>query len=269
MKRTDIERVIKQGSVRQKIKLYMTDIALLNVDWDSLDYEIKGKGASKEVNIKGTSLLTVKERQLLWSSIKEPKDIKYYNELIKFNQSFLLFKDKFSIDLMKLYALFSMILVSHESKIRREENRDIVNDILDLIPDKTTREKALNKAIELTKGEGGRAYQEKGHPKYLDIDSSLWWTEIKKPTEAAIETAKTCKLYVLMFNTILANNLPLKPYKDWVKFQEKKLKDVITSIYEYTVLEDCPPDFPKIELYEEIEATITDEDVEDFKKAGR
>ena len=32
MKRTDIERIIKQGSVRQKIKLYMTDIALVNVE---------------------------------------------------------------------------------------------------------------------------------------------------------------------------------------------------------------------------------------------
>ena len=42
MKRTDIERILKQGSVKQKIKLYMTDIALVNVNWDNLDYEIKG-----------------------------------------------------------------------------------------------------------------------------------------------------------------------------------------------------------------------------------
>ena len=33
-------------------------------------------------------------------------------------------------------------------------------------------------------------------------------------------------------------------------------------------LEDTPPDFPKIELYEEIEAQITEEDVEDFKSSG-
>lgn len=264
MKRTDIERIIKGGSVRQKIKLYMTDIALVNVDWNNLDYEIKGK----ELNIKGTKLLSEKERELLWSSIKDPKDIKYYNDLRTWNGAFLMFKEKFSIDLMKLQALFYLISVSNGEEIERSKCRDVVNEILDLIPDKKTREKALNKAIELTKGDGGREYQEKGYPKYLDIDRSLWWTEIRRPTEIAIATAKSCKEYIIMFKTVLTNNLPLKPYKDWVEVKEKHLKSLITAIYETTILEDTPPDFPKIELYEEIEAQITEEDVEDFKSSG-
>lgn len=264
MKRTDIERIIKGGSVRQKIKLYMTDIALVNVDWNNLDYEIKGK----ELNIKGTNLLSEKERELLWSSIKDPKDVKYYNDLRTWNGAFLMFKEKFSIDLMKLQAIYYLISVSNGEEIERSKCRDVVNEILDLIPDKKTREKALNKAIELTKGDGGREYQEKGYPKYLDIDRSLWWTEIRRPTEIAIATAKGCKEYILMFKTVLANNLPLKPYKDWVEAQEKHLKTLITAIYETTILEDTPPDFPKIELYEEIEAQITEEDVEDFKSSG-
>lgn len=264
MKRTDIERIIKGGSVRQKIKLYMTDIALLNVDWNNLDYEIKGK----ELNIKGTKLLSDKERELLWSSIKDPKDIKYYNDLRTWNGAFLMFKEKFSIDLMKLQALFYLISVSNGEEIERSKCRDVVNEMLDLIPDKKTRDKALNKAIELTKGDGGREYQEKGYPKYLDIDRSLWWTEIKRPTEIAIATAKSCKEFIIMFRTVLANNLPLKPYKDWVEAQEKHLKTLITTIYETTILEDTPPDFPKINLYEEIEVQITEEDVEDFKSSG-
>ena len=264
MKRTDIERIIKGGSVRQKIKLYMTDIALVNIDWNNLDYEIKGK----ELNIKGTKLLSDKERELLWSSIKEPKDVKYYNDLRTWNGAFLMFKEKFSIDLMKLQAIFYLISVSNGEEIERSKCRDVVNEILDLIPDKKTREKALNKAIELTKGDGGREYQEKGYPKYLDIDRSLWWTEIRRPTEIAIATAKSCKEFIVMFKTVLTNNLPLKPYKDWVEAQEKHLKMLITAIYKTTILEDTPPDFPKIELYEEIEAQITEEDVEDFKSSG-
>ena len=264
MKRTDIERIIKGGSVRQKIKLYMTDIALVNIDWNNLDYEIKGK----ELNIKGTKLLSDKERELLWSSIKEPKDVKYYNDLRTWNGAFLMFKEKFSIDLMKLQAIFYLISVSNGEEIERSKCRDVVNEILDLIPDKKTREKALNKAIELTKGDGGREYQEKGYPKHLDIDRSLWWTEIRRPTEIAIATAKSCKEFIVMFKTVLTNNLPLKPYKDWVEAQEKRLKTLITAIYETTILEDTPPDFPKIELYEEIEAQITEEDVEDFKSSG-
>lgn len=265
MRSTDIERIIKQGSVRQKIKLYLTDIALFNVDWNNLDYEIKGK----ELNIKGTKLLSNKERELLWGSIKDPKDVKYYNELRTWNGAFLMFKEKFSIELMKLQAIFYLINVSNKEEIERSKSKDLVNEILDLIPDIKTREKALNKAIELTKGDGGREYQEKGHPKYLDIGRSIFWAEIRRPTEIAIATAKSCKEYLVMFKAVLVNNLPLKPYRDWVEAQEKHLKTLITGIYETTILEDTPPDFPKIERYEEIEAQITDEDVEDFKNAGR
>lgn len=265
MKRTDIERILKQGSVRQKIKLYMTDIALLNVDWNNLDYELKGK----DLNIKGTKLLSNKERELIWSSIKDPKDIKYYNELRTWNRSFLMFKDKFSIDLMKLQALFYLINVSSSEIRERNKCRYLVNEILDLIDEDTTRERALNKAIELTKEDGGKEYQEKGCYKYLDIDGSLFWAEIRKPTKTAIATAKHCKEYIVMFRTFLAFHLPLKPYRDWVKAQEKHLSNLITAIYETTVNEDTPPDFPKIERYEVIEAQITDEDIEDFMNAGR
>ncbi len=264
MKRTDIERILKQGSVKQKIKLYMTDIALLNVDFNNLDYEIKGE----DFNIKGSKLLSKKERDLLWSSIKEPKDIEYYNELRTWNGAFLMFKDRLSIDLMRLKAIAFAINGFNIEEIKRAEGRDLVNEILDLIPDKKTREKVLNKAIELTKRDGGRQYQEKGHPKYLDIDRSIWWTDIKSPTETAIEAAKSCKLYIEMFKRILTNHLPLKPYKDWVEAQEKHLNKLITAIHEITILEDTPTDFPKIELYQEIMVDITDEDIEDFKNAG-
>ena len=264
MKRTDIERILKQGSVRQKIKLYMTDIALLNVDFNNLDYEIKGE----DFNIKGSKLLSKKEHELLWSSIKEPKDVEYYNELRTWNGAFLMFKERLSIDLMRLEAFYFLISGFNTEEIKRAEGRDLVNEILDLIPDKKTREKVLNKAIELTKGDGGREYQEKGHPKYLDIDRSIWWTEVKRPTEIAIEAAKSCKLYIVMFKKILTNSLPLKPYKDWVGAQEKHLNKLITAIHEITILEDTPTDFPKIELYQEIIVEVTDEDIQDFKNAG-
>ncbi len=242
----------------------MTDIALVNVDWNNLDYEINGK----DVHIKGTKLLSERERELLWSSIKDPKDVKYYNELRTWNGAFLMFKDRFSIDLIKLQAIFYLISVSTGEEIERSKSRDLVNEILDLIPDKKTREKALNIAIERTKGDGGREYQEKGSPKYLDIDRSMFWYEIRKPTEIAIATAKSCKEYVVMFKTILDNNLPLKPYRDWVEAQEKYLKTLITALHNTTILKDTPTDFPKIELYQEIVAEITEEDIEDFKNAG-
>jgi hypothetical protein len=266
MKKTDIERILKQGSVKQKIKLYMTDCAYFNIKGQqSIDFELFEK---QQILKSKDELLTDKERDMLLSSIKEAKDIEYYNNLRIYNTAFLTFKDKFSIDLMRLQAVFYLISISNGEEIKRGESKELVNDILDLIPDKKNREKALNKAIELTKGDGGIEYQKKGYPKYLDINRSIFWNEIKHPTEIAIATAKSCKEYLIMFKTVLNNNLPLKPYKDWIEIQEKKLNTLITAINQITILEDTPTDFPKIELYQEIKAEVTDEDIEDFKNAG-
>ena len=82
MKKTDIERVIKQGSIRQKIKLYMTDSAYRNIEFA---YNEEG------------GLLSDKERDIIWSSIKDPQDIKYYEDLRTKNKAFLLFQSRVTI----------------------------------------------------------------------------------------------------------------------------------------------------------------------------
>jgi hypothetical protein len=266
MKKTDIERILKQGSIKQKIKLLMTDVAYFNTKGlQSIDIKLFSE---QQIIRAKDEILTDKERDILFNSIKDPKDIEYYNNLRLFNSSFLYFKDKFSIDLIRLQALYYLISISYGEEMKRHENKEVVNEILDLIPDKKIREKALNKAIELTKGEGGIEYQKKGYPKYLDINRSMFWDEIKQPTENAIVNAKMCKEYIITFKTVLVNNLPLKPYKEWVEIQEQTLIRLITLIHKITILEDTPKDFPKIELYDEIKAEVTDEDIEDFKNAG-
>ena len=265
MKTRDIGLILKQGSVKQKIKLYMTDIALSNVHISHLNAELK----EGNLIVKGTKLLSNTEKNLLWSSIKTPKDIKYYNELRLYNAAFLHFKDKFSIDLMKVQALYYLISRINETGIKREQTQELVNDILDLIPDKQTREKVFKKALEHTKDYGGREYQkETGFSNYLEVDSFIFWDEVKHSVELAIANAKGCKEYILMFKNILDNKLPLKPYKEWLQAQEKHLAQLIELIHTLTTCEDAPPDFPKIELYQEIKVEITEEDIEDFKNAG-
>jgi len=264
MKRTDIEKILKQGSVRQKIKLYLTDIALANVCENCLDIDLDGK----EPKIKGTTLLRAEERDLLWRSIKLPKDVEYYEKLCKVNEAFLFFKERFNFELMRLKALFFMISTTQGETREREKAQDLVNELLDLYPDKLSRDKALKSAIAVYEGDGGMEYQEKSFPKYLYIDRSLFWMEIRKKTEMAIDSAECCKEYIVIFKRILEEELPLKPYKDWVREREKALINTIQAIRKATVLEDMPQDFPKIKLYQEIEIELTDEDKENFLKAG-
>ena len=128
MKNTEIERILKQGSVRQKRKLYITDIALCNVDLNNIKFTyIDG-----EMDIKGTPLLTVKESDLLWSSIKDPKDVEYYNELRKWNQAFLLFKEKLTIVNVKLLAVMLHLSKEFDWFNANSNNAKLIKHLLDI-----------------------------------------------------------------------------------------------------------------------------------------
>ena len=265
MRRNDIQRVLKSGSVRQKIKLYLTDIALLQVDLNNLDYDTKGGG----LNIKGTTLLSSKERDLLWESIKEPKDIRYYNDLLKWNKSFLFWKDKLSLNIAKLQSCHHLIYIEYKEDIERHKGRDLVNDLLDLYPDEKSRKAALKHALKETKRDGGKVYQEEGYPQYLDFEPSMRWDEIKRYTEMARQYSTYCKSLIDMNKIILSKKLPLQPYRDWNKAQEKRLKKTIEAIRDLTLLDEMPKDLPRMESYEEIGGgEFTAEDIEDFKTAG-
>ena len=262
MTKKDIDRILKQGSVRQKIKLYMTDTALTNISSNHLEIDPNNK------DIIGTKLLTNKQREILWDSIKEPKDVKYYEDLRIWNKSFILFKDKFTIDLVKLQATYYLISISYGEQFERDKSIDLVNDLLELYPDEKNREKAFKLALNKIKGDGGIVCQEENHPKYLDLDKTIYWEEIKLNTKQAIKLAESCKEYISMFKVLINKNLPLKPYKDWIIKEEKFLKNLIKAIYTITVEDNPPTDFPKIKLYEKINTDITEEDLKDVKNAG-
>jgi hypothetical protein len=69
-----------------------------------------------------------------------------------------------------------------------------------------------------------------------------------------------------MFKRILSKDLPIKPYREWVKAEENGLRILTESIYLLTTtVENKPEDFPIILKYEEVDVDVTDEDVTAFK----
>jgi hypothetical protein len=265
MKKTDIERILKQGSVRQKIKLYMTDTALFNVELNTFSIEAKEEGG---LRLK-SPLLTDKEKDLLWSSIKEPKDIEYYENMRKLNQVFIMFKDKLSIANSNLLAIYMVIETAHTEYSTNQVNSEIINDLLELYPDKKTRAEAYKIALEKTKGWGGKKYRKKGYPTYIEVDENFYFNTVGKYISTANKVAKDAKDYIVMFKRILAKDLPLQPYKDWVKKQEERLIDTLRSGYEITSgMDGYPTNNPKLLQYEEIGVNITQEDIDDFKNSG-
>jgi hypothetical protein len=247
MKKTDIERILKQGSVRQKIKLYMTDSALFNVELHTFNIEAK---EDEGLSIK-SPLLTDTERDFLWRSIKEPKDIKYYEKLRTLNSVFLYFKDKLSIENIKLGAAMFFLHSYVSEYTANAKNAEVINDLLELYPDKKSKEAAHKLALEKTKDWRGKVYQEINFPKYIEI--------------AVNKNAKIAKEYITMFKLILSKELPIQPYKDWVKKEEDITIDTLNKIYDIT--SGGKSGGSGILKYNEIEVEITQEDVEDFKSS--
>lgn len=270
MRKTDIEKILKQGSVRQKIKLYMTDSAMFNVDMNHLDGDIDESG---KLNIRGSKLLSERERNLLWESIKEPKDVEYYNNMRTINKAFVFFKEQLSKDKYHIALLISFLTKTFSNIKSLIDVSDAVNELLDFYPDKKSREKAIKHTLKEWKEAGGRIQQEPKGPPYFDINTEELYVEADKEIELINKKAESIKQLIYAMKKVLSKDLPLQPYKDWLKKQEEDVIRFLESAYGMTTKEDSE-DFSlgdrvkDIVRYQYIETKVTEEDLEDFKEAG-
>ena len=138
MKKTDIERIIKQGSMKQKIKLYFTDVAYFNtIGINSSSFVDAGDTTRLETPNK---ILTAKEKDIIYNSIKDPKDIKYYGDLRIWNKAFLMFKPHITLFTKDLKYLTARISESVGISAMSLTMGETINDLIELVEDKKLRE---------------------------------------------------------------------------------------------------------------------------------
>jgi hypothetical protein len=272
MKKTDIELIIKKGSIRQKIKLYFTDIAYFNIKGVATA-DFKGSGDNFRVELRDR-ILTDKERDLIFNSIKDPKDVRYYNEMITWNRAFLLFRDSLTAD--KNYFKYIRAYIYGHSIGNNTQHSfiDVINNIFEEIKDEKLREKLVNKAVKELKPFNAYKYQEKGLLPYIDVK----YYDFDKLVDIIIvlnNKTKETKEYIETLKTFLNKQLPLQPYKEFLKYEEDKIKVEIEQCKKYTekfiLTESFTDELKKINIlrWDEVEVKVTDEDIEDIKNAGR
>jgi hypothetical protein len=299
MKKTDIERIIKQGSTKQKIKLYFTDIAYFNtVGQYTADLISSGDTATLNIPDK---ILTDKERDIIFNSIKEPKDIKYWEELRTWNKAFLMFKPTITTYTKNFDLLTAQLSKFTVVRLLHKIYEEAINDILGEVGERKLRETLVKKALESLEDFSAMKYQEKGFLPFItipeaNIDGKIWLL-----IEMLNEKIKEAKEYINTINKFLNKQLPLQPYKQFVKKEEDKIKanieecrklidnytsgrsieDLIDKTVDVSTKKKARGDKDKeleIELQEErftilrwedIEVEVTDEDIEDIKNAGR
>jgi hypothetical protein len=213
MTKKDIERIIKQGTVKQQMKLYMTDVAMFNLSYNREE-----------------ALLTDKERDLIWNNIKTEKDIKQYEELRKWNNLFTIYKPHLENSVTKLRGSFSLLWSLSVKLAVMEDLKEVSNEIINLIEEPKLRDKALKLAIKRTEKHGGYEYKEEGFNGWLDLDYNEEKEFVKTLEKRINKDLKAVKLIEGMLTLILTKHLPLKPYKDWIKEQIKAVNEGVKVI---------------------------------------
>ena len=286
MRKTDIERIIKQGSTRQKIKLYFTDVAYFNTK-GMAQAELKGSGDSIRLESKD-QILTDKERDLIFNSIKEPKDIKYWEELRTWNKAFLMFKPTITTYTKNFDYLTAQLSKYTVVRLLHKGYEDSINDILEVVEDEKLRETLVETALKSLNKFDAIRYQEEGFLPFIkipeaNIDGKVWLL-----IEVLNEKIKEAKEYIEGIRVFLNKQLPLQPYKEFLKEAEDKIKGEIEEcrglIEAFTVgrtietpLDKAIEVTPGLELpderfsilrWEDVDVEVTDEDMEDIKRAG-
>lgn len=286
MRKTDIERIIKQGSTRQKIKLYFTDVAYFNTK-GMAQAELKGSGDNLRLELKD-KILTDKERDLIFNSIKEPKDIKYWEELRTWNRAFLMFKPTITTYTKNFDYLTAQLSKYTVVKLLHKGYEDSINDILEVVEDEKLRETLVETALKSLNKFDAIRYQEEGFLPFIEIPEANIDGKVGLLIEVLNEKIKEAKEYIEAIRTFLNKQLPLQPYKEFLKKAEDKIKGEIEEcrglIETFTLgrtietpLDKAIEVTPGLELpderfsilrWEDVEVEVEDEDIEDIKRAG-
>jgi len=286
MKQTDIERVIKQGSIKQKIKLYFTDVAYFNTVGIKTA-QIKGSGDSLRLETKDR-ILTDKERDLIFNSIKEPKDIRYWEELRTWNKAFLMFKPTITTYTKNFDYLTAQLSKYTVENLLHKGYENAINDILEVVEDKKLREKMVETALNSLNMFDAIRYQEEGFLPFIEIPEANINGKVWLLIELLNEKIKEAKEYIKGIESFLNKFLPLQPYKQFLREEEDKIKANIQECrtiieaftlgrtietpldkaIEVTPGSELPDERFNILRWEDVEVEVTDEDIEDIKRAG-
>ena len=252
MNKSKVEQILKTGTTRQKIKLFMEDVALFNTFF---------------IDTREPALTTEQRKEiadLFLFSTEKP----YYEKLRRWNKGMLFYKPIVALHLAILYQV-SIRLESKAVASTKERYRlQGINTLLDLYPDKKIREKALSIAYKSSMAGSTERYQENGKT-YLRATKELYKDEIEGWLKQAQDQTWLVKSYLSLLKYMTdRKRLPVKAYRDLIKHQETELISLYEKCYHSAIIIDRNRGIKKaraIPPYEKIEAEVTQEDLEELE----
>lgn len=267
MNRTEVDRILKEGTVKDKINLYFLNIAKSNTKAPL----ITDNNNSNEIY----EYLSSKDNKELLKDIKLDSDVRYYNKLYSKVNTFMAFRLEVANSVATLQARTLFLSKEIGEIVLKKSISSSIKEIAKLVEEEYLRDQIIKLALKSTKNFDVKIYKDKGYKYYIKLLDK----EVDIATKNAVDnakmfnlTAKDSKEFIKGLLSCNFPNVPLKPYKDFLKNEENKAKKEIEQTRENlkSLLNNSEIDTELyIPTYEEIVEELTAEDLENIKKAGR
>jgi len=240
MTREEALTILNAGSMRDKIKLYFTDVAYFNIK----GIHTLESTPSKDIN-RVDYLLSDTERDSIYNSIKEKKDIRYYESLRIANTVFVNSLDKdLDIYTKDIELLTSQIAyASLYDIIRRNYPKD-----LSLL--KFTENQSKNWSPVM------RKYKEQKAQRMESEDSiTILVSELN-------ETTAEAKHFITGVKLFFKERLPISIYREYLKEYENKIVKSIEQARELLKAINREQEIPR---YKDVKVVLTESDINDIR----
>jgi len=249
MNKSKVEQILKTGTIRQKIKLVLNDIALFNTPYDH-----------------SKALLTEEQRALIVASLKTTADYNYYEKMGKYNKAFLLFRPWLLVMVAYLDREVSAVHNLWRDLSRESKRNKAINRLLDRHKDPKARAGAL---FEVLPGlsPGAEKYQENGLD-YIRIPKGRDEEAFKSIISNIEGYSETVKSYANTLRHIIGRSLPLKPYRDLLRDQEKEVIRMLKKAQTAKAFTEKLLDSPtrtQLKPYENLSQEVTEEDLAELE----
>ena len=252
MNKSKADKILKTGTSRQKIKLYMEDVALFNTFFIETREPALTPEQRKEIE------------DLFLFSTEKP----YYEKLRRWNKGMLFYKPIVALHLAILYQVSIRLESKAVASTKERYGLQGINTLLDLYPDEKTRDKALSIAYKSSMAKSVERYQENGKT-YLRATKELYKDEIEGWLKQAQDQTWLVKSYLSLLKYMTdRKRLPVKAYRDLIKHQETELISLYEKCYHSAIIIDRNRGIKKaraIPPYEKIEAEVTQEDLDELE----
>ena len=272
MNKSKIDKILQEGTIRQKIRLYFLDVARFNSD------TLIGK--EDERHKTRPRLLTEKQKEEIYKSIVERKDVKYWEDLRIYNRAFLMFRAHIvgmRNNLIRQYIEVLQLIIQRSTGQIYENTINVILDYVDKEERDKIIEKVLNNVLanipvmEVSDNREAPTPPGSATP-YIKIKRTGEEDKIRRLTVEINNTSELLKMYIEGVRRFLKKKLPLKPYLDFINKEEETIRDMLTDSQEH--LKNYQTNNPGqlsgliINDWVEIEVQIDREDLEEIKKAG-